>query len=42
VSQLDDNLDALTRLGFSDEELAAIDGHAVDLGINIWAESSSY
>jgi L-glyceraldehyde 3-phosphate reductase len=42
VSQLDDNLDALTRLGFSDEELAAIDEHAVDLGINIWAESSSY
>jgi L-glyceraldehyde 3-phosphate reductase len=42
VSQLDDNLDALTRLGFSDEELAAIDGHAVDLGINIWAESSSH
>jgi L-glyceraldehyde 3-phosphate reductase len=42
VSQLDDSLDALTRLGFSDEELAAIDGHAVDLGINIWAESSSY
>jgi L-glyceraldehyde 3-phosphate reductase len=42
VSQLDDNLDALTRLDFSDEELAAIDEHAVDLGINIWAESSSY
>jgi L-glyceraldehyde 3-phosphate reductase len=42
VSQLDDSLDALTRLGFSDEELAAIDEHAVDLGINIWAESSSY
>jgi L-glyceraldehyde 3-phosphate reductase len=41
VRQLDDNLDALDRLGFSEDELAAIDQHAVDLGINIWAESSA-
>ncbi|HEY2602144.1 MAG TPA: L-glyceraldehyde 3-phosphate reductase [Thermoleophilaceae bacterium] len=42
VDQLDDTLDALNELDFSDEELAAIDEHAVDLGINIWEESSSY
>jgi L-glyceraldehyde 3-phosphate reductase len=42
VRQLDDNLDALGRLDFTDHELKAIDDHAVDLGINIWAESSSY
>jgi L-glyceraldehyde 3-phosphate reductase len=42
VRQLDDNLDALGTLDFGDEELAAIDEHAVDLGINIWAESSSH
>jgi L-glyceraldehyde 3-phosphate reductase len=42
VRQLDDNLDALGKLDFGDEELAAIDRHAVDLGINIWEESSSH
>jgi L-glyceraldehyde 3-phosphate reductase len=42
VRQLDDNLDSLNNLDFTDEELAAIDQHAVDLGINIWEESSSY
>jgi L-glyceraldehyde 3-phosphate reductase len=41
VRQLDDNLDALGKLEFTDEELAEIDQNAVDLGINIWAESSS-
>ncbi len=40
VAQLDDTLGALERLEFSDEELAAIDGHAVDAGINIWQASS--
>src|SRR4051794_30020845 len=40
VQQLDDNLGALDRLDFSDEELAEIDRHAVDAGINIWAQSS--
>jgi L-glyceraldehyde 3-phosphate reductase len=42
VRQLDDNLDALAGPDFSDEELAAIDEHAVDLGVNIWEESSSH
>ena len=40
MEQLDDTLGALDRLDFSDDELAAIDEHAVDAGINIWAESS--
>ena len=34
--QLDDSLDALNTLAFSDEELTAIDLHAVDRGIDIW------
>jgi L-glyceraldehyde 3-phosphate reductase len=42
VRQLDDNLDALNNLDFTEEELAEIDRHAVDLGINIWAESSAH
>jgi L-glyceraldehyde 3-phosphate reductase len=41
VAQLEANVGALQRLGFDDAELAAIDVHAVDGGINIWAESSS-
>jgi L-glyceraldehyde 3-phosphate reductase len=41
VRQLDDTLGALDRLDFSDDELAAIDRHAVDSGINIWASSSA-
>lgn len=36
VRQLDDNLDAVANLDFSDEELAEIDAHAVDRGINQW------
>jgi L-glyceraldehyde 3-phosphate reductase len=40
VRQLDDTLGALARLDFSDDELADIDRHAVDAGINIWARSS--
>jgi L-glyceraldehyde 3-phosphate reductase len=40
VAQLEDSLGALRRLDFSDDELARIDGHAVDAGINIWASSS--
>jgi L-glyceraldehyde 3-phosphate reductase len=42
VEQLDDTLGALERLDFSDDELAAIEEHAVDAGINIWAESSRH
>lgn len=37
VAQLDDSLGALENLAFTDEELARIDGHAVEAGINIWA-----
>jgi L-glyceraldehyde 3-phosphate reductase len=40
VAQLDDSLGALEGLAFSDDELAAIDRHAVEAGINIWARSS--
>ena len=40
VAQLDDSLAALANLGFDDDELAAIDRHAVDAGINIWSRSS--
>jgi L-glyceraldehyde 3-phosphate reductase len=40
VAQLEDNLAALTRLDFTAEELAEIDAHAVDAGINIWQRSS--
>ena len=39
--QLDENLAALDNLDFSDEELEAIDRHAVEVGINLWEESSS-
>jgi L-glyceraldehyde 3-phosphate reductase len=41
VAQLEDNVGALQRLDFSDDELAEIDRHAVDAGINIWERSSS-
>jgi L-glyceraldehyde 3-phosphate reductase len=40
VEQLEANVAALERLGLSPEELAEIDRHAVDSGINIWAASS--
>jgi L-glyceraldehyde 3-phosphate reductase len=40
TAQLDENLGALDHLDFSDDELATIDGHAVEAGINIWAKSS--
>ncbi|EYR64189.1 aldo/keto reductase [Actinotalea ferrariae CF5-4] len=39
--QLDENLGALERLDFTEEELTRIDEHAVDAGINIWAPRSS-
>jgi L-glyceraldehyde 3-phosphate reductase len=41
VAQLEENLAAVRRLDFSDDELAAIDRHATDSGINIWAQSSA-
>ncbi|MDR3203079.1 MAG: aldo/keto reductase [Bifidobacteriaceae bacterium] len=41
VRQLESNLQALDRLDFTPEELARIDAHSVDAGINIWESSSS-
>ena len=40
VEQLEDTLGALEHLDFSPDELAEIDQHAVEAGINIWAASS--
>jgi L-glyceraldehyde 3-phosphate reductase len=40
VTQLEDSLGALDNLDFSDDELRAIDGHAVEAGINLWKASS--
>jgi L-glyceraldehyde 3-phosphate reductase len=40
VDQLESSLGALERLDFSPDELAEIDRHAVDSGINIWEGSS--
>ena len=39
VEQLDTNLDALDFPALTDDELAVIDQHAVDAGINLWARS---
>ena len=41
VAQLETNVAALDNLHFDDEELAAIDAHATDKGINLWAASSA-
>ena len=40
VEQLESSLGALERLDFSPDELAEIDRHAIDSGINIWEASS--
>ena len=40
VEQLDDSLDAVNNLSFSDEELAEIDLDAKNSGINIWQKPS--
>lgn len=42
VGQLEENVAALRNLEFTTEELEAIDRHAVDAGINIWAASSEH
>ena len=36
VDQLEQNIGALDNLDFADDELAAIDEHAVDSGIDLW------
>ncbi len=41
VAQLETNVAALDNLTFSDDELAAIDEHATDQDINLWAPSSA-
>jgi L-glyceraldehyde 3-phosphate reductase len=41
VEQLDDSLDAVANLTFTDAELAAIDKHAVEGGINLWKKPST-
>jgi L-glyceraldehyde 3-phosphate reductase len=41
VAQLEENLAAAGRSAFTSDELAAIDGEAVDAGINIWSASSA-
>ena len=40
VAQLEENVAALDNLDFGDDELAAIDVHAVDRGINQWAAAT--
>src|SRR5205807_1291774 len=42
VPQLEENLAAASNTTFSADELTAIDGHAVEAGINIWADSSAH
>ncbi|HEX3752400.1 MAG TPA: L-glyceraldehyde 3-phosphate reductase [Streptosporangiaceae bacterium] len=41
VRQLEENLAAAQNTTFSEDELAEIDRHAVDSGINIWSASSA-
>jgi L-glyceraldehyde 3-phosphate reductase len=41
VTQLDDNIGGLHNVTLDDDELAAIEGHAVEADINLWARSSS-
>jgi L-glyceraldehyde 3-phosphate reductase len=42
VAQLEENVAAAGRSGFTPDELAAIDRDAVESGLNIWAASSSH
>jgi L-glyceraldehyde 3-phosphate reductase len=39
IKQLEDNVAAVQRLDFSAEELAEIDEHAVESGVDLWAEA---
>lgn len=41
VAQLEDSVAAIDRLAFTDDELAAIDAHAVEGGINLWEGPST-
>ena len=42
VRQLENSLGCLDNLAFSDDELARIDEHAVEGGINLWKRSSAH
>jgi L-glyceraldehyde 3-phosphate reductase len=39
VEQLDNSLDAVAKLQFSDAELKEIDRHAVDSSIDLWRDA---
>ena len=39
VGQLEDNVAAVDRLDFTDDELAEIDRHAVESGVDLWASA---
>lgn len=41
VQQLEDNLGALANLEFGDDELEAIDAHAVEAGVNLWEKATA-
>jgi L-glyceraldehyde 3-phosphate reductase len=41
VRQLDENLDALNALSFSDDELSRIDEHAVESSIDLWRDPAT-
>jgi L-glyceraldehyde 3-phosphate reductase len=41
VPQLESNVAAAQKLDFTEDELAAIDEHAVEMGINLWESQSS-
>ena len=41
IRQLGDHVAALSNLDFSADELAAIDEHATESDINLWARSSA-
>jgi L-glyceraldehyde 3-phosphate reductase len=41
VEQLEANVAAVDNLAFSDDELTAIEQHAVEAGVNLWAQSSA-
>ncbi len=40
LRQLESNLGALENMVFTDDELAAIDQHAVESGVNLWAKQT--
>ena len=42
LGQLQDSVSAVQNLTFTADELAAIEGHAVDGGLNLWAASSAH